>query len=80
MLSVRDSLWRKRSGDANARDAEYLHHRAAGLRRTRRKPSTLSNVFRNASEKVEAAFDISMTRRVFGETRSVVGLSKGNAI
>lgn len=37
-------------------------------------------VFRNASEKVEAAFDISMTRRVFGETRSVVGLSKGNAI
>lgn len=42
--------------------------------------STLSNVFRNASEKVEAAFDISMTRRVFGETRSVVGLSKGNAI
>lgn len=43
-------------------------------------PSTLSNVFRNASEKVEAAFDISMTRRVFGETRSVVGLSKGNAI
>lgn len=36
--------------------------------------------FRNASEKVEAAFDISMTRRVFGETRSVVGLSKGNAI
>lgn len=51
----------------------------AGLRRPRRKPSTLSNVFRNASEKVEAAFDISMTRRVFGETRSVVGLSKGNA-
>lgn len=37
-------------------------------------------VFRNASEKVEAAFDISMTRKVFGETRSVVGLSKGNAI
>lgn len=37
-------------------------------------------VSRNASEKVEAAFDISMTRRVFSETRSVVGLSKGDAI
>lgn len=37
-------------------------------------------VFCNASEKVEAAFDISMARKVFGETRSVVGLSKGNAI
>ena len=37
-------------------------------------------VFRNASEKVEAAFDISMTRKVFGDTRSFVGLSKGNAI
>lgn len=37
-------------------------------------------VFRYAYEKVEAPFDISMTRRVFGETRSVVGLSKGNAI
>lgn len=61
-------------------DAEYLHHRAAGLRRPRRKHSTLSNLFRNAGEKVEAAFDISMTRRVFSETRSVVGLSKGNAI
>lgn len=36
-------------------------------------------VFRNAYEKVEAAFDISMTRRVFSETRSVVGLSKGTA-
>ena len=36
-------------------------------------------VSRNASEKVEAAFDISMTRRVFSETRSVVGLSKGVA-
>ena len=36
--------------------------------------------FRDASEKVEAAFDISMTLRVFGETRSVVGLSKGNAV
>lgn len=40
----------------------------------------LSNrFFRNAREKVEAAFDISMTRRVFSETRSVVGLSKGTA-
>lgn len=37
-------------------------------------------VFRYACEKVEAAFDISMTRRVFSETRSVVGLSKGDAI
>lgn len=36
-------------------------------------------VFRYACEKVEAAFDISMTRRVFSETRSVVGLSKGTA-
>lgn len=36
-------------------------------------------VSRNASEKVETAFDISMTRRVFSETRSVVGLSKGDA-
>lgn len=37
-------------------------------------------VFRNASEKAKAAFDISVTRRVFSETRSVVGLSKGDAI
>lgn len=51
----------------------------AGLRRPRRKHSTLSNRFRYACEKVEAAFDISMTRRVFSETRSVVGLSKGTA-
>lgn len=36
-------------------------------------------VFRYACEKVEAAFDISMTRRVFSETRSVVGLSKADA-
>ena len=36
-------------------------------------------VFRYACEKVEAAFDISMTQRVFSGTRSVVGLSKGTA-
>lgn len=36
-------------------------------------------VFRNTREKVEAAFDTSMTRRVFSKTRSVVGLSKGTA-
>lgn len=57
MLSVRNSLQRERSGDANARDAEYLHRRAAGLRRGRRKHSTCRIVFRNAGEKVEAAFD-----------------------
>lgn len=39
----------------------------------------VESFFRNAREKVEAAFDISMTRRVFSETRSVVGLSKGTA-
>lgn len=39
----------------------------------------VESFFRNAREKVEAAFDISMTRRVFSETRSVVGLSKGVA-
>lgn len=49
----------------------------AGLRRPRRKNSTCRIVFRYACEKVEAAFGISMTRIVFSETRSVVGLSKG---
>lgn len=29
MLSVRNSLQRERSGNANARDAEFLHYRAA---------------------------------------------------
>lgn len=39
----------------------------------------VESFFRNAREKVEAAFDISMTRRVFSDPRSVVGLSKGTA-
>lgn len=79
MLSVRNSPQRERSGNANARDAECLHFCEAGLRRLRRKHSTLSNRFHGVYEKVEAAFDISMTRRVFSETRSVAGLSKGTA-
>ena len=46
-----------RCSESEARDAEYLQYRAAGLRRPRRKHSTLSNRFRDACEKVEAAFD-----------------------
>lgn len=40
----------------------------------------IESFFDTLTKKLRQLSTISMARRVFGETRSVVGLSKGNAI